>query len=143
MSSGRPSRQAAVASRPTGRFDRRQRVRKRPEFQKIQAGGQRVSTRHFVLLLYARDELGGAARLGTTVSRKIGGAVVRNRAKRLIREAFRTTRELWPAGIDLVVIARANLEGLGLEALIAEWRAVSRTIEKRIAAARADRENRH
>ncbi len=49
-------------------------------------------------------------RLGLSVSRKVGGAVVRNRWKRLLREAFRLTRPQLPAGIDLIVIPRAGIE---------------------------------
>jgi ribonuclease P protein component len=49
-------------------------------------------------------------RLGLSVSRKIGKAAVRNRWKRLIREAFRLSRQQLPAGIDLVVIPRGEVE---------------------------------
>lgn len=44
--------------------------------------------------------------MGLTVSRRVGGAVVRNRVKRRIREWFRGNREILPEGLDLVVIAR-------------------------------------
>jgi ribonuclease P protein component len=57
-----------------------------------------------VLLVAPRDE--SEARLGLTVSRRVGGAVRRNRIKRLVREAFRTDRALFPAGADVVVIAK-------------------------------------
>ena len=48
------------------------------------------------------------ARLGLSVSRKVGNAVVRNRWKRVIREAFRLSRSQLPEGIDLVVIPKSN-----------------------------------
>jgi ribonuclease P protein component len=50
------------------------------------------------------------ARLGLSVSHKVGGAVVRNRWKRLIRETFRLSRHQLPPGLDLVVIPRRNVE---------------------------------
>ena len=49
-------------------------------------------------------------RLGLSVSRKVGGAVLRNRWKRLIREAFRTSRQRLPEGLDLIVIPRKSGE---------------------------------
>jgi ribonuclease P protein component len=49
-------------------------------------------------------------RLGISASRRLGGAVVRNRWKRLLREAFRLSRSQLPAGIDLVVIPRQDVE---------------------------------
>jgi ribonuclease P protein component len=89
---------------------RASRVRTRGEFLSIQHAGKRLGTRHFLLL----HRLGSAptARLGITVTRKIGGAVTRNRVKRAVREAFRRTRTALPAGLDLVVIARDGSGGL-------------------------------
>lgn len=81
-----------------GRFPSRFRVRKRPEFLSIQERGLRVSTPRFVLILsvsVATD----SPRLGITASRRVGNSVVRSRSKRLVREAFRATRELWPKGV--------------------------------------------
>jgi len=63
---------------------------------------------------------GAAARLGVVASRKVGPSVVRNRAKRLVREAFRLHPEVFHAGIDVVIIVRPGTHLLGLGALAAE-----------------------
>jgi len=127
-------------AQPKGRFPAAQRVRKRLEFQLIQAEARRVSTPAFVFLLRARDPIG--ARLGVTASRKIGSAVVRNRAKRLIREAFRATRELWPEDIDVVVVAKRPLAGKRLADVVAEWQAAATDLARRQNQARRDRDAR-
>jgi ribonuclease P protein component len=111
--------------------NRATRVRKRAEFTRIQQGGARVSTRTFVLVVSGRPDQ-GPARLGITASRKIGGAVTRNRAKRLVREAFRTVGELFPPGIDLVVIVRKPPETMKTADVVAEWRGASKELARRI-----------
>lgn len=116
---------------PTGRFPAAARVRKRAEFLSIQQRGQRVSTPRFVLILSA-NSAAGSARLGITASRKVGNAVVRARAKRLIREAFRATRALWPAGIDVVVIVKRSPGDSKLESVVAEWISAQPQIERRV-----------
>ena len=108
-------------------------VRKRAEFERIQRSGARVNTEHFVLILSAQTEPFAAARLGITASRRIGNAVVRNRAKRLVRAAFRVTEELFPAPIDVVVVARRPLGELKLAAVVAEWRGAANAIRRKVA----------
>ncbi len=70
--------------------------------------------RGFVVLAALRDEAqpGSGPRLGITVSRRVGNAVVRNRTKRRIREWFRHERQGLAEGLELVVIGRRGAVGL-------------------------------
>ncbi|MDB4974906.1 MAG: Ribonuclease protein component [Myxococcaceae bacterium] len=88
------------------------RLRKRFEYRRLREQARRVHTRSFVLLI-ARSEH-AQARLGITVSRQVGNAVRRNRVKRLLREAFRLQRSLFPAGADVVAIAKSGCLPLSL-----------------------------
>ena len=87
---------------------RSDRLRSRKDFQRASREGERRASRHFVGLLVPQhgSHSEGRPRLGVTVSRRVGGAVARNRVKRGIRAWFRWHRERVPAGCDLVVIAR-------------------------------------
>lgn len=113
--------------------NRRRRVRKRAEFERIQRDGERVNTRRFVLILSRQLEGTHPSRLGVTASRRVGNAVVRNRAKRVVREAFRATTDLFRDGVDLVVIVRAPLGDARLGEVIDEWRAAGAAISRRTA----------
>jgi ribonuclease P protein component len=113
---------SGASARSRDRFSACDRIKKRSEFQKIQNCGLRVVTPGFVFLIGP----GGSAerpRLGITASRRVGNAVVRNRAKRLVRAAFRALRSELPDGLDLVVIVRQGLAARGLEDVLSEWRA--------------------
>ena len=79
----------------------RARVRLRSDYLAIQNKGRRLNGTH--LMLFARA---GTGRMGITVSRKVGGAVVRNRVKRQLREAWRTQVERIGPGRDYVLLAR-------------------------------------
>ncbi|MEO5895788.1 MAG: ribonuclease P protein component [Vicinamibacterales bacterium] len=107
---------------PSHSFTKTQRVRRRDEFQQVFKSGYRVGSRYFTLLLAPHP--GAAPRLGIVASKKLGDAVHRNRAKRLIRELFRHTESLPVAttGIDLIVIPRRELFGASFAELDRDFR---------------------
>jgi ribonuclease P protein component len=105
---------------------KRGRLTRSADFERVYRQGRSHGNRYLVLYAFPR---GGdsAPRLGVSVSRKVGGAVDRNRVKRLLREAFGACTDALPAGQDLVVVARpearelAEREGLaGVEGALRE-----------------------
>jgi len=93
-------------------FPKSARLRTKAEFDRVYAA--RCKSGDGTLLIFAAANELGMTRVGLSVSRKLGGAVVRNRLKRLLREAFRQCRPQLPAGLDLVVVPldarRASLQ---------------------------------
>ncbi len=83
-------------------FPKSVRLRASSEFKSVY--NQRCKASDGTLLLFASPSVAGRTRIGLSVSRKLGNAVVRNRLKRLLREAFRLSRPDLPTGIDLIAI---------------------------------------
>src|SRR5437762_13003485 len=111
----------------TALFNRAERIRRRAEYQQIYERGHRTHGRYLTLFTLSNDLPVG--RLGIAATRKLGGAVERNRAKRLIREVFR--RNKLAPGFDVVVVPRRELLDASLTALEIEYRSnIERTLRQ-------------
>jgi ribonuclease P protein component len=99
---------------PGGR-GRRQRLSRSAEFDRVYREGRSRGNRHLVVYAFPRPDGGSDPRLGVSVGRKVGGAVERNRVKRVLREAFWALGPQLTLGFDYVVIARAEVAALVAE----------------------------
>jgi ribonuclease P protein component len=104
----------------------RGRLSRSAEFERVYRQGRSTANRHLVLYTFP-NSAAERPRLGLSVSRKVGGAVERNRVKRLLREAFAGAEAELRPGQDIVVVARpqarelAEREGLaGIDASLTE-----------------------
>ena len=85
-------------------FPKQARILRRSEFLYLGRRGKRYVTRFFIVHLYPNKK--NRPRLGITVSKKIGNAVVRNQLKRRIREFFRLHQHGLPKSTDILIVAR-------------------------------------
>ncbi len=134
---------SGAAGKPRATFRRADRLRRTREFRAAYAARARAADGR--LVVYARPNGYGRSRLGCSVGKRCGGAVERNRIKRLLREAFRRGRAAWPPGYDLVVVplgrgyTAAEIEaGLGRLVAKAVAKARRRTARKKAAQAPPD-----
>ena len=97
-------------------------VKRRRDFLQISKLGRLSRSPHF--LVFAFEQTGGSTRLGVTVTRKIGGAVVRNRIKRCLREFFRLEYKSLPISTDISIIARQGAEKLSFHDIQRELKAL-------------------
>jgi ribonuclease P protein component len=118
---------AGRAGTVSGQKPGRGRLSRSAEFDRVFRQGRSHAGRDLVLYVFPRAAEEDGSRLGLSVSRKVGGAVERNRVKRVLREAFALEGLRLPAGTDAVVVARrgahelAQRDGLaGMSAALAE-----------------------
>lgn len=108
----------------------RVRLSRSADFDRVFRHGRSHAGREFVLYVFPRGE-GDEPRLGLSVSRKVGGAVERNRVKRLLREAFAIDGGRLPVGTDAVVVARHEANALAeREGLAGIRRALGQLLER-------------
>jgi ribonuclease P protein component len=95
---------------------KRGRLSRSAEFERVYRQGRSTGNRYLVLYTFPRGdgtlEAATGPRIGVSVSRKVGGAVERNKVKRLLREAFLTEADRLPGDADVVVVARPDVREL-------------------------------
>ena len=101
------------------RFPHSHRIVRTTDYKDIYAAGKKIHSENFVL--FFRENESGHPRLGITVSRKIGCASVRNRTKRLFREAFRKSLRDIPENLDLIINAKSGCVGIRYRDLCSEF----------------------
>jgi ribonuclease P protein component len=111
-------------------FSREERLRRQVDFQRVY--DRRCSTSDAWLVVYGCPNELAHTRLGLSVGRKWGKAHDRNRIRRLFKEAFRLTKALLPAGLDLILIPRRT-DDLGLSVLVQSLPRLARQLAQRLA----------
>jgi ribonuclease P protein component len=94
-------------------FPAKQRLRSQLDFEEVRQRGQTFRTGYFFLqLLHREDREPPLRRIGIITSRRVGNAVKRNYAKRVVREIFRENQDAHPKNCDIVVVMRNTYDEL-------------------------------
>ena len=117
-----PAQERPSAPAPRGAMMAPERLKRRADFLRVAAKGRKAAVHGLVLQVLARDDA-GPARVGFTVTRKVGNAVIRNRTRRRLKEAARLLLRDQPVtGADLVLIGRDATRGRRFAELIDDFR---------------------
>lgn len=111
------------AAKPDERLGRSRRLIRSTAFDEAFSQGRKRVGRYMVL--WVREGADASLRLGVVTSRKVGGAVQRVRARRVLRETFRRNRHRLKGAFDLVLVARANIVRAPSKAVVEEFLALA------------------
>jgi ribonuclease P protein component len=110
MSPDTPAKRDQTPEAGALRLRRAARLQQPRDFARVRQQGQRLALGCLIANWHALPE-GATPRLGVVTSRKIGGAVVRSRARRLLRESFRQHQNELAQPVELVLVARPSIAG--------------------------------
>jgi ribonuclease P protein component len=115
MSAASPSRQLSCD----------QRIKRGRDFQRARETGRRIVS-GCLIFNWVEIGPGHAARIGVITTKKLGGAVVRSRARRLLREVFRLNQAQFERPVDLVLVARSSIIAKKYSGVEADFRSAAR-----------------
>ena len=119
------------AVRPNASFPRARRLLKHADFERVYQQGRRHFSSHMTVFYQRQEE--GAARVGFTVGRVLGGAAERNRIKRRLREAVRLRHSLLTAPVDVVINPKKSVLQTEFPALLEEIERAFEVISRKLA----------
>lgn len=114
-----------MSAAPPRRLGRASRIKQGRDFARLRQAGQRAVL-GCLIANWLRLPGGTRSRLGVVVGRKVGGSVVRSRAKRLLRESFRLHQHEFAEPLDLVLVARPSIAGQNFAAVEKDFLGVLR-----------------
>ncbi|OGP86345.1 MAG: ribonuclease P protein component [Deltaproteobacteria bacterium RBG_16_54_11] len=104
------------------RLRREERLRRKRDFETIAHEGIRRHTKNFLIIMRKNDR--GFSRVGAVASKRLGGAVERNRVKRMMREFFRKNKDRLPPSTDYVIVGKKGAEDLPYDHVVDELSAL-------------------
>jgi ribonuclease P protein component len=113
------------AATPSRRLPSERRIKRGRDFMRARSTGRRIVS-GCLIFNWVEMGTGHATRVGIITTRKIGGSVVRSRARRLLREVFRLNQSQFARPVDLVLVARNSIVEKGFAEVETDFRAAAR-----------------